>query len=225
MILRTTTPETPSTSFRLMHVAGTGTLTLERLTLKGGYLYTSGGGGIANRGTLTITSSTLRDNSAYRSNGGIGNSGTLTITNSTLSGNNAVTAAGGGGIGNSSTLTLTNSTLSDNWSFNSFVDRGSAGGGIDNSGTLTITSSTLSGNWAYSSVSGLELQNTILARNTLEGPGGPESDCSGPVTSLGTNLIGDPAGCTITLQESDLTGDPGSLNLSGFVAGRSGQSM
>ena len=29
------------------------------------------------------------------------------------------------------------------------------------------------------------------------------------VTSLGHNLIGDPTGCTITLQRSDLTGDPG----------------
>ena len=33
--------------------------------------------------------------------------------------------------------------------------------------------------------------------------------CSGSVTSLGNNLIGDPTGCTITLQASDLTGDPG----------------
>ena len=31
----------------------------------------------------------------------------------------------------------------------------------------------------------------------------------GVVTSLGHNLIGDPTGCTITLQPSDLTGDPG----------------
>ena len=34
-------------------------------------------------------------------------------------------------------------------------------------------------------------------------------DCSGVVTSLGHNLIGDPTGCTITLQSSDLTGAPG----------------
>ena len=35
------------------------------------------------------------------------------------------------------------------------------------------------------------------------------ADCSGTVTSLGHNLIGDLTGCTITLQPSDLTGDPG----------------
>jgi hypothetical protein len=38
------------------------------------------------------------------------------------------------------------------------------------------------------------LQNTIIARNdTRFGT----SDCSGPVTSLGNNLIGDPSECTI----------------------------
>src|SRR5262249_6130202 len=51
------------------------------------------------------------------------------------------------------------------------------------------------------------LQNTILALNTATA--GTAPDCVGPITSLGNNLIGDPTGCTITLQPSDLTGDPG----------------
>jgi hypothetical protein len=51
----------------------------------------------------------------------------------------------------------------------------------------------------------LVLLNTILAHNTIEGQG---PDCFGPVPSLGTNLVGDPTGCTITLQPTDLTGDP-----------------
>ena len=34
-------------------------------------------------------------------------------------------------------------------------------------------------------------------------------DCTGPVTSLGNNVIGDPRLCMITLQGTDLTGDPG----------------
>jgi hypothetical protein len=50
------------------------------------------------------------------------------------------------------------------------------------------------------------LQNTILARNT-DGPFG--EDCTGPITSLGNNLISDTAGCGIVLQPTDLTGDPG----------------
>jgi hypothetical protein len=52
------------------------------------------------------------------------------------------------------------------------------------------------------------LQNTILARNTMVGPPLP-SDCIGAVTSQGHNLIGDTMGCTITLQGTDRTGDPG----------------
>ena len=32
-------------------------------------------------------------------------------------------------------------------------------------------------------------------------------DCHGVITSLGNNFIGNPAGCNITLQLSDLTGD------------------
>ena len=51
------------------------------------------------------------------------------------------------------------------------------------------------------------LLNTVLARNVARVQGPP--DCSGPVTSQGNNLIGDPTGCTITLLPSDLTGDPG----------------
>src|SRR5207244_2316708 len=53
------------------------------------------------------------------------------------------------------------------------------------------------------------LQNTILALNTHEYPSPQADDCVGVVTSVGTNLIGETTGCTITLQSSDLTGDPG----------------
>src|SRR4030095_14476656 len=41
--------------FRLLHVAATGVLTLERLTLRGGDLADQPGGGIYIRGSLTLT--------------------------------------------------------------------------------------------------------------------------------------------------------------------------
>ncbi len=41
------------------------------------------------------------------------------------------------------------------------------------------------------------------------------TDCSGTITSLGNNLVGDPSGCGINLQPSDLTGDPGLGSLVG----------
>jgi hypothetical protein len=96
---------------------------------------------------------------------------------------------------------------------------GSTGGGalLVNGGTTHILNSTIAENsLSFSSSAGggiltrqgtVELQNTILSRNTV-GPFGRGPDCMGAVTSLGNNLIGDPTGCTITLQPTDLAGDP-----------------
>jgi len=103
----------------------------------------------------------------------------------------------GGGIYNYiSTLTLTNSTVAHNMA-GLFDGRGGNGGGIyDINGSTT-------------------LQNTILALNTASNASLPSDDCGATigwaVTSLGTNLLGDTNGCTITRPEggSDLTGDPG----------------
>jgi hypothetical protein len=228
--------------FRLGYVAPAGSLTLTGLTLRGGNagLGSGGGGGILNRGTLTVTHSILDNNvisAGQTSSGGGGlhnNGGTVVITNSTLANNAAVGGIGGGSLstvggavvitdstlaGNrgdsggairnvNGTLAITNTTLANN------VGVGAVGGGgIENSGTLAITNSTLAGNVGgnggglRNSGGIVTLQNTILARNAVRAFGrGP--DCSGPVTSLGHNLLGDPTDCTIDLQASDLTEDP-----------------
>jgi hypothetical protein len=56
----------------------------------------------------------------------------------------------------------------------------------------------------------VQLQNTIVADNSAHFLG---ADRTGSVASLfvslGNNLIGDSTGCTISVQFSDLTGDPG----------------
>jgi hypothetical protein len=116
----------------------------------------SNGGGIDNEGgAVTITGSTISDNSASTFGGGIyNNEGTVTITGSTISDNTA--ASSGGGIyslvGN---VTITGSNISDNTATFS-------GGGIFNAhgggpfipnpsnltGNLTIIASTISGNTA-----------------------------------------------------------------------------
>jgi hypothetical protein len=130
------------------------------------------GGGISNAGTLTVTNSTISDNSAFGGggiyNGGIYNDvtldgGTVKVTNSTLSGNSA---ASGGGIDNyGGTLTVTDSTLAGN--------SATYGGGVDNflQGVITIGDTIIAGNAAAT---------------------GP--DVNGPVTSLGFNLIGNSSG-------------------------------
>jgi hypothetical protein len=153
--------------------------------------YDSGnGGGIYNVGTMTVTNSTIDNNSAWVG-GGIYNPGTLTINNSTIADNSAG-SFGGGGIDNWGTLTINNSTIADNsatnwgggidtWSgvltvINSTIadnSAGSLGGGLDNrGGVLTVINSTIADNSAGTGgglwANGLttRLDNTLIALNT-----------------------------------------------------------
>ena len=202
-------------------ISNSGTLTITNSTLAHNMTNSHagcGGGGIRNSGTVTITNSTLADNVARGDSegGGIENNfGTITITNSTLAHNVAGGNSHGGGISNWGTLTIINSTLAENMA-DAYSGGGGrdGGGGISNAGTLTIINSTLAENMAGGNGGGIfnrvggsvALQNTILALNTTGGTG---PDCVGPITSLGNNLIGDLTGCTMTLQPTDLTGNPG----------------
>jgi hypothetical protein len=156
-------------------------------------------------GTMTIVDTTIADNEANDA-GGLFNTGTMFVLNSAIIRNVAETFDVGG-IANGGTLTLMNTTVAENI--------GPRIGGIANGGTLTLMNTTVADNRPVDAggVGGLAnlggtavLSNTLLARNTAEG-GAP--DCSGAVTSQGHNLIGDPTGCTIELQLSDLTGPSG----------------
>ena len=135
---------------------------------------------------MIITNSTIAGNSSQLEGGGIFAGGFAIIINTTFTNNNSRADVGGGFASVGGSFTIINSTISGNTA-------SSGGGGIGHrSGTL-------------------ELQNTIVAGNN--NPNSP--DCSGSITSLGNNLIGDITGCGIVLlPTSDLTGDPG---LGGFV--------
>jgi len=124
--------------FRLIAVT-TGDLTLQQVTLNGGYTF-GRGGGLVNYGALTIENSTISGNNSFNSiGGGVCNFGTLTIENSTISGNTAY--FGGGVFNHAGGFTLTNSTISGNIAHD--------GGGVSNNfGTLTVENSTISGNIA-----------------------------------------------------------------------------
>ncbi|MGI8857290.1 MAG: choice-of-anchor Q domain-containing protein [Thermomicrobiales bacterium] len=136
----------------------------------------SGGGGIVNNGTITMTNSTLTQNSSDGKGGGIYSYlGTVTVTNSTFTGNSA---SNGGGIAIvGATATVTNSTLAGN-------SATTAGGGVYNQGTLTVTNSTIAGNAASPSFGGGIADGTINATNTLivDNTGSGDVD-----TSLATN--------------------------------------
>jgi hypothetical protein len=139
--------------FRLLHVAATGSLTLEGLSVEKGFAFLDAGGGIFNNGgSLMITNGTLANNHASVSGGGIySNGGSVTITNSAIA-NNEAERAGGGIFNSGGSLMLNTSTLSSNSSEDS-------GGGIYNkSGNLWIMFSTISSN--NSSINGGGITNS-----------------------------------------------------------------
>jgi hypothetical protein len=247
--------------FRLVHVAATGALTLEGLTLRGGTAtrgprFEPGGGLFNNGGTVTLTRTILTGNTAGGGGGLANHRGTVLLTQALVARNKALHSISGGGLLNTGTLILSETTLTNN--------RAESGGGLATSGTafvthttvaeneaavgagifqsdgmLTIVTTTVARNHAAVDGGGLfgrqatlinatltdnsagrdggltgsaVLLNTLLARNTsmdLPGISLRSPDCLGHVISLGTNLLGDPTGCTIILCATDRTGDLG----------------
>src|SRR5262249_13112577 len=101
---------------RVFQVNGLVTASISGMTISGGNAGSYGaGGGLLNRGTVTLTNCTVSGNSAGGGGGGLLNLGTATLTNCTVSGNSA--SFGGGGVYNAGTLTLTNCTVSGNSGF------------------------------------------------------------------------------------------------------------
>ena len=205
--------------FRLLHVAEGGVLTIEKLILRGGEVLINGGG-LFNRGTVLLINVTVTANAVFMGSpgdgngGGIWNEGTLILTNTTIARNRAMSNRGGGIANSGGTVLITNSTLAQNLAEQ-------AGGGLFNrGGTVILINTTVARNSGIagegregvglanaSDASGtIALQNTIVALNTIQGEA---RDCTGPVTSLGNNLIGELMGCDITPQPSDPPGDPG----------------
>ena len=133
-----------------------GTVTLTHSTVSGNSA--GGGGGVYNRGTVTLTYSTVSGNSAAFGGGGVFNYfGTATLTHSTVSGNSATRFDGGGVFNGAGTTTPTNSTAILTNSTVSGNSAGDGGGGVLNGyrGIATLTHSTVSGNSAGSNGGGV----------------------------------------------------------------------
>lgn len=156
-------------------------LTLQAVTITGGNgtgasapSFNNLGGGIYNRGTLTLNNSSVSGNSAQNIGGGIYNDGgILTLNNSTVSGNSSAGSSGGIVNTDSSTLNLTNSTVSNNTA--------NTGGGITNNenSNTTITNSIISGNSATvgggilnASGGNLTISNSTISNNSVTGTAG-----------------------------------------------------
>jgi hypothetical protein len=149
------------------------------------------GGGIANYGPLTVTNSTINDNTAGFDGGGIFtemDSDVVTvISNSVINGNTA--DGNGGGINHydNGTLNITNSTISGNTADGN-------GGGVFNTNNdwFNVNHSTISDNTASAgggiyndSDSGVvNVKNTIIAGNNDDNCGG----YADTITSQGYNV-------------------------------------
>jgi len=203
-------------AFRLMAVANSGDLTLQRVTLSGGFSPVAAG--VYNSGTLTIENSTISGNTANFSDGGVYNSRrsdagrSLTITNSTISGNRA--DRGGGGILNSEyskncfmyygslycsygiTLTLNRSLIAGN--------QATVGPEMENLGAVNANNFNLFGSNGNAGVSGFAPGPTDI----VPAPGMAIAQILGPLTFNGgptqTHALvagspaidaGDPGGC------------------------------
>jgi CSLREA domain-containing protein len=131
------------------------------------------GGGILNRGDLTLTNMVVSGNLADTDGGGIDNKGVLAITDTIVTGNLASGAGGGiyndyGGVVALSDTTVRSNTAAEN------------GGGILNEGSITLTNAAVSdnsANWDGGGIySGLDsvvtLSNTIVSGNLSEYGGG-----------------------------------------------------
>lgn len=180
--------------FRLIHVAETGDLTINDMTLTGGAPFgspagdnvASDGGAVLNYGTLRLNMATVSGNSARRDGGGINNRGDLLVTDSTISGNTA--DRNGGGLYNfASTASLNNSTVAGNSS-------GQGAGGILSAyATLTVDQSTVSGNTGVSAGgidnfnASLRLFNSTVATNASAAGG--LRNRNGATADLRNNLI------------------------------------
>lgn len=152
--------ELGSPSFRLFYVGPGGSLTLNRVTVRGGAVNLAGpglgGGGIYSAGTLHLVDATVQNNQSGGNGGGISLQGGMTsLTNSTVQQNSA--AAAGGGIRNrNGTLRITDSTIQNNQSTND--DDSSMGGGISNEAVFVDAT--------------LEMTGTLVAGNSVNGLGG-----------------------------------------------------
>ncbi|MEW2285221.1 hypothetical protein [Streptomyces sp. NPDC047841] len=124
--------------FSILSVGPSGNLMLMDATITNGDA-PDFGGGIANRGQLTVTNSAIRNNHGNFSGGiGAGFGTTTHIVGTSIMGNSA--NVNGGGVANDGNMTISNSRVIDNTA-------GASGGGVLNAGgSVVLTSSRVRGN-------------------------------------------------------------------------------
>ena len=183
-------------SSRVLYVGSTGALTLSNVTVSGGYA--DKGGGIDNRGRLTLIECTIADKrrlfgNGARYGGGIKNEhAAATLTNCSFQGNAAANRGAGLDSGSTSTLSVNNCTFFNN-----------TGIGFGNpSSTTTVKNTIIAGSSGSNCYGSFETAST----NNLS----TDSTCSGGITMVGLDdldlLWG---GWAVLLQETSVAVDAG----------------
>ena len=169
-----------------------------------------GAAGILNSGTLTLTNSTVTNNTGENFGGGIYSIGTLTLTDTTVSDNmllGSKTSGGGGGIFSSGILTLTRTTVSGN----STIGRGGGIYNLDLTGTITnstiSTNTALNGGGLFNRFGIVNFTNTTIANNIATDNGGGVWNLGGTMNLKNTILVGNSA----TTASDDCAGSNTSL--------------
>ena len=131
--------------FRFFHIASSGDLELNDMTLTGGDPGINSAGAIfINQGELRLNGSLVTGNTAAKGGAIFNFSGTLGIASSTLSGNSATSGSNDGGAiliqGSGSMTVITDTTLDDNHATNG------GGGAIYSEGSVNMSDSTISRN-------------------------------------------------------------------------------
>jgi predicted outer membrane repeat protein len=184
---------------------GTATVTNSMVSgnfaLAGGGLYNAGDG-------MTVSGSTLSDNTAYNVGGGIIDIGTsLTITGSTLC-HNSAGVEGGGILIYGSNVSIASTTFSCN-------SAGQKGGAIDNAGgvtTTTVRDCLFTGNTATDAGAIYNYISVSLAVRGATFAGNSASDSGGAIDNAGK----------LTIQESTLAGNTAGTEGGGLFNAASG---
>ncbi|MCA9197844.1 MAG: DUF4347 domain-containing protein, partial [Planctomycetales bacterium] len=197
-------------SDRAFDIKGSGSLTLDSLTVADASTTNIAGGAVYSAGSFTATGVVFDNLSVTNADGGAVyiETGTANLTNVALINNSATN--GGALSVNGGTTSLTNATISGNAALYN-------GAGIQAlSGTLNINHATIANNTitnigggggVFSNGATVNMQYSIVANNTAVNP---ENDIDGAIVSGGYNIIEDSVGVTGTIG-SDTTGSDGGI--------------
>ncbi len=137
-------------------------------------------------GFITIKDSTLANNQARSSGGAIRNEGTLTVFTSTFKNNDGY-AGGGGAIANLGKLLVYTSTFSGNHSAGAGAIWNNAGASAVIYSSTFVNNYTYTNGPSFA----LENAGTMVLYNSILSAASGGTNCNGSVTSLGFNLSND----------------------------------